>query len=351
MATLPAQTRNYHSRVNIPFDTNNTSQIIQESYYAWGLYSCLTNQNTTGSTGGTRHANSTWIVRGSSDASTGSAISAPGVAGTDRWGGATFSGSFTRGSNSTSHHWVLMENTSLGQELLINMSQNAGYLTVSTAITGTFSGGTVLACPSASNTSAPVQLDQTAYSSGDGGQFYLFLDTTNTGLTNYLHFTCADTGEFWFGMSRAGLGIIFNWISLWKSTGQHVSDNVYNIFLLSSRNTYTRAGLGGTYINGTGFCASRHPNGAQKNNGGILQPYTNSVMVADLGIDSLSGQYNSFPCEIMEYSPTVCRRGSLPDIYQIGTATPGSSIPDSANQIRTVAGGLIIPCIGTPIIL
>jgi len=346
MANLPAHTRNYFTRGNVPFVENNSSQIVLESFHVWVLSALLRDLISTGSTGGARHANSIWICRGSSDAVTGGAISSPGVAGTDRWGGGTFPGAFTRGNNSTAHHWMLVENVALGLELLLNFSTTPGFLCFSMAPTGTFAGGSVSACPVPSPTTASVQGGQTAYAPNDGGQHNLFGDTTNVGNTWYAHITLADTGEFIFATSRVGRGNFTCFIGIWKTTGQQGGDGL-NQFVLSGDTTSSgRGSPDAARLSTTYFCASRTPNGSQKNGGGLVNPSVNGAsVITGQGVDSINASYNAIECRIIETTPQHTERGVLPDLYIIGNGPVGGSIPNSVAQIRTVMGSLVVPFI------
>lgn len=346
MANLPAHSRNYFTRANVPFGANNTLQLILESFSVWVLQAMLRDIISTGSTGGTRHANSIWICRGSSDGVTGGAVTSVGVAGTDRWGGATFPGAFIRGNNSTNHHWMLLENTTLGLELLLNMSQTSSYLCFSVGPSGTFSGGTVSACPAPSPTSASVQAGQTGYSSNDGGQTNVFGDTTNLGNTWYAHLTIADNGEFVFATSRVGLGGFPLFLGLWKTTGQQIGDNL-NWFVLSGNGAASgRCSPSQSRLESPVFAASRTPDGSQKSGGGLVHFYCGGNMVAGRGVDSINATYNAIECRIIESAPQYTERGTLPDLFIIGDGPVGGSIPNGASQIRTVMGNLVVPFIG-----
>ncbi len=347
MANLPAHSRNYFTRANIPFGANNTSQIRLESYYVWALQAVLRDILTTGSTGGTRHPNSIWICRGSSNAVAGSAVSAVGVAGTDRWGGGTFPGNFTRGNNTVNHHWMLLENVTLGYEMLLGMSTNDGYLCCGIAKSGTYTGGTVSANPTPSPTTSTILLSQASYNTSDGGQYNLFSDMNFFGNTNYLHMTFADSGEFLVAMSRAGLNCFYNFFAVWKSVGQQVSDT-NNMFVLACDATATGRGSPTSGRLGTSaFCASVTPNNLQKSGGGLVTYQSNGTnLVAGLGVDSIDAQYNAIPCSVIETTPQHVKRGTLPDLYQVGDGPVGGSIPTGAAQIRTVMGSMIVPFIG-----
>lgn len=344
-SALPPLTRSYFTRANMPYGSNNTSQLVLDSYSVWILAAALMNHTTTGSTGGTRDPASVWFCRGSSDASTGGAVSAVGVAGTNRWNtSGAFPGAFTRGNNTTNHHWMMLENSGLGLELLLNMSQTSGYMCFSVGKTGTFSGGTVSACPAPSPTTASVQAGQTTYSSNDGGQLLGFFgDTTVTGGTNYAHIVISPTGEFLFLTSRIGAATFRSFCGLWKSVEPSVGDT--NNFFVLAENSYSDVRGAPLIHSAASWCASIQPSGAQKALGGVMVPKDggNTPLIATRGVDSISGQYKTFPCHIIEAAPGYYERGTLPDLLQCGTPLVGGSIPNAAAQERTVAGGLIIP--------
>lgn len=352
MAALPALSRNYSSRNNIPFGSNNTSEIIQDSFYTWALFSALTDKHTSGSLGGTRHANSVWITRGASNAASYSALTSAGTnnpTASALWGNGVFPGAFTRAANGTAHHWILLENTFLGRELLLNFSGTPGHITFAHGPIGCYGGGSLTNTPVPSPTVASLHLNQVAWEGSQSGHYSFFRDFANTGLTRFCHFTCADTGEFWFCSTRTGLGEIHNWLCLWKSADNHVSDTK-NFFTLCSDPSNGLGGLNFSRLSTATFCASIQSNGSQKTAGGIvtgLAGGANSILNASA--DSLSGLYNTIRAEIFEVLPSVQKRGYLPDIYFSGVGpTAGSSIPSAASQQRIFAGGgIILPCTGS----
>lgn len=345
MTPIPALTRSYFTRANMPFGSNNTSQLVIESYYHWLLQACLRDIISTGTTGGTRHANSIWLCRGSSNgAGVGGAISAVGVAGTDNWGGAVFPGTLVRGPNGTNHHWMLLENVNLSTELLLNFSQTAGHLVFSIAPSGTFTGGSATTAPQPSPTTASVQANQTTHSVTDNGQYNFFGDTSNTGNTNYGHFTIADSGEFFFCMSRVGLLNFQNFICFWKTSNPQVGDT-RNRFVISGDTSFS--GRGSPSLSRTqqsGFCASIQPNGSQKGGGGFSYLVAaGASVIGGLSVDAIDGLYKTFPIWVIETSPMYVDRGTLPDIYHVGDAPVGSSIPNSVAQERIVISNLVLP--------
>jgi hypothetical protein len=350
MSALPAHTRNYFTQANQPFGSNNTTQLLLEQYYTWCLHANILGIAPGGTTSGSRVSTSVWIMRGSSNGTSADAVTATGVtAAHNYWGGATFSAAnFVRGSGGAAHSWALFENTTLGYELLINFSATAGYLGGGIAHTGTFTvgSGSPTAHPIATAASV-VCLGQNTFDTTSGGQYPIFGDTSVTGAVNYFHFTCADTGEFHCEMSHATEGCFSSFIGVWASTGAQAGDN-NNMFLLSGDTAATGRGVWAVSRYGnSAACASRQPSGVQKSGGGIVVPYygASSSVVAGQGVDSISSNYLAAPVDIIEVSPVYVRRGTLPDLYIVGTAPVGGSIPNTTSQIRTVIGDMIFPFI------
>lgn len=352
--TFSALTRSYWGRGNVAAGSFNTSQLIIDSWHVWNYARHLLGHDSGGTVGGgTRNSNSLWICRGSSDASAGGAVSSVGVAGTNRWNtSGAFPGAFTRGGSGTNHHWMLLENVTWGKELLLNFSQNASYLCWSLAPSGTFSGGSVSAQPTPSNTSACVQSQQTTYSAFDGGQVAQFFGDTNvTGGNNFGHFCTAPNGQHFYLTSRSGVGKFSSFVAAWDCEDQQASDP-YNYFALFENGYGTSRGA--PQATAADFCASRQPNGSQRSasTGGLMIPYhppSNSQLVATKGLDALSGQYPAAQCPIIETAPQYVYRGRLIDIHVVGTAALAGSYPNAGAQERIIAGDFALPFPSVPL--
>ena len=348
LVPLPATTRAYWTRANVPFTaTANTTDL--NGFNLWAMAMVLCDLISTGTASGTRSAGSIWNHRGSSDGA--GAFTAIGAAGSsnspNRWYNAGAYPGLVKGSNGSNHHWILLENTTLGMELMLNFSQNAdsGYVCWSAGKSGAFSGGTANTCPNASAGVTSFQLGQVAYSAGDGGQIAAWVDST-FGSTFRGHITVAPNGEFWWAASRGGSGCFCFFGSLWVTTGQQAGDP-YNQFLLGQSNGSTGRGTAiAGYLEAQAFCSSRAPGGAQAGAGGLVLPRAGgSAIVTGLGTDALSGAYNAVKLDVWQYSPQYVRRGTLPDWYACGTEAVGAPIPAAgAGQERVVIGDLILPC-------
>lgn len=463
MASLPALSRSYFTRGNVLFPSTVTQNMI-ESWFYRRLYTNLTNTETGGSTGGSRNANSVWIVRGSSNGVSASATTAAGVAGTDQWAkatavlktsgtinngetvtigtktytfqttltnvdgnvligashtnsmsnlaaainlgsgagttyaaattantfvsassttnyadgqgilnvaalsagsagysialgetcanatwsGTTLTGEMNKQTNSNPHPWILLENTFLGRELLLNYALNTGYIAMSMGPIGTWpvGAGTVSQFPVASPTSASVQVGQVSYASAEHGQDnYYGTDITSTNTLWRAHFTCADNGEFWYATSRGGTGVFNNFIALAKTTGQQVGDT-RNFYFIAVGNSSGRGAMGNnSNINTPANWAALSPSGSQKSLGGpVMWAAAGTILQLGYGLDVLSSQYLSTGVDMIDLAPQYVRRGTIPDWYFIGDAPVGSSVPSMAAQERVIVGNLILPC-------
>ncbi len=352
LSNLPALSRAYFTRANQPFGANNTTQLIQESFWNWSLATNLANTNTGGtiSPSHTRQAASVWIVRGSSNGTTGGAVSAVGVGGTDRWsnGGVFLNTNFVRAANGVNHSWILLENVNISTEMLINMSGTAANNCIQIGHSGLFTGGSVSQTPAPSDLTKSVGIGQTAYEASQGGQVAFFQDTTLFGNTHYFHFTCADSGEFWVGSTRAGRGFFNQFYALWKCTGGEATDTVYNRFVLSnaSEGASTPGSMNVARLNSAVACASVTPAGTQKASGGLVIPYAGGTTAIGIAVEAQSAKFLSSGLPVIELTPNVNYRGVLPDLHATGDSPPGASIP-LVSQVRTQTGHLIVPFMDT----
>lgn len=355
MSALPALTRSYFTRANQTFPGGTTTQALIEAQWGWHLLMNLLDLAAGGSTGGSRAANSIWIPRGASNGTTATAITSAGVS--NATVATIISSTFTPGqwvrgaSPGTPHTWALVENTTLGYELLLNWTAGAGGCSVAIAKSGTFGVGTGSTTGTttqfplpATAQAATICMNGTAWNSTDAGGYAHFGDTTNLNGVNYVHFTVAATGEFHFEMSRAGLGCFSSFVAVWK-TINNAGGDTQNTFLFASDTTATGRGTpGSARASAAGFTSGRTPNTGYLTNGGIIYPMAgNTTAVALQGTDVLSSAYNATSCDVMSIAPQYLRRGTLPDWHWIGIGPVGGSIPDIATQVRTIIGDLVLP--------
>jgi len=338
MASLPAVSKTYSSRGNVPFAANgSTLQLMQSAVFA--LIQFLKNTASGGTTSGTRNANSVWTVKGSCDGTTANTSGSDLIAAHTNllWGNA-----------GAARSWWWAENTTLGYQIVIDCLNGAQNIVIAVApIAAPFTGGTTTARPT--NTAAEFLWNTT--STGDSS--VQFLADVVTGNSNYTHFACAEDGQFFFLVSRSGFGVFTTFVALQKTTG---TSDTRNVFLLGHSQTSSRGAPAISTVGASVLgCVGRNPNGvAVSTAGGVDRVYAGASEYYGTGIltDAVSGKYNVVACSVWSTTAgQAAYRGILPDLYAVPSVTVGSSIPSAAAQTRLVAGDFIIPFPGVVPIL
>lgn len=338
MAAIPAVSKTYSSRGNVPFAANaSTLDLMQSAVFS--LIQHLKNTASGGSTSGSRNANSVWTVKGSCDGTTAN------TSGTDLIAART---NLVWGNAGAARSWWWAENTALGYQIVIDCLNPDQNLVIAAApIAAPFTGGTTTARPS--NSASEFLWNTTSI----GNSSVPFLQDVATGNSNYTHFACADDGQFLFLVSRSGLGVFTTFVALQKTTG---TSDTRNVFLLGHAQS---SGRGAPSLAPMAFstgCVGRNPNGvAVCAQGGLDRVYPGGSEYHGSGgatTDAVTGKYNVAACSVWSSTAgQAAYRGILPDMYLVPNVTIGSSIPSAAAQTRLVAGDFILPFPGVvPII-
>lgn len=327
MATLPALSKTYSTRGNVPFAANSTALAVAQSLL-YALKEHLKNTASGGSTSGSRHANSVWTTKGSSN---GSSVSTAGV---DHWSAHT---SLSWASGGSNHSWWWGENATLGYQVVIDCvgGVSSSAVIAFAPIATPFTGGSL--------TNRPTSTQEFLWNTTSTGDSPVtFAADVVTGNSNFTHFVTADDGQFHFLVSRSGGTVFSTAISLVKTTG---STDTRNVFAFGHSQTSTRGAPGHNVTFGSNGCVGRLPNGTAISTGGLVKPTAGgSEYLGVGGTDALSGKYLAFPCDVMSLAGgQYAWRGRVPDVYSVGLAAIGSSIPSAAAQERVVAGDFILP--------
>lgn len=338
MATLPALSKTYSARGNTPFASSASALACSQSML-FNLMQHLLNTASGGSTSGSRHANSVWTVKGSSDGAGNFS-----TAGANLWAAYTNIIFASAGSN---HSWLWLENATLGYQMVIDcISNNTSCVFAITQSAQPFTGGSATARPSNAT------YEVIAGTTSTGNSPSTFISDQSAG-THQTHYVTAEDGQFFFASSRTGSGIAQTFLALQKSVDGGAGDT-HNVFwiLHSSSSGRGAPGLAGV-ANATGGCVAREPDGTTPT-GGMLRPYFGGYDVTGVSgggvTDALTGKYNAFPCSVASSSAgQTAYRGKIADMYHVGQANVGSSIPSAAAQERTIIGDFIIPMPGVVI--
>jgi len=332
MAAIPALSKTYSSRANVPFASTASALDLAQSC-VFNLIQHLLNTATGGTTSGTRDANSVWSVVDSSNGVTYSSSSNLITARTNLvWASA--------GSN---HSWIRLSNATLGYQLVIDcINSNANLSITACPIATPYTGGSLTNRPI--NTAAEIMWSQNS----TGEVATSFISDTTTGGTNQTHFVTSTDGQFTFLTSRTGHGLFSINVSLLKTVNNAPGDT-RNVFWLGHSIASSRGCPSfGFVASGASGCSGRNPNGvALMSSGGIdpVNPGSTGYYGSGSGLtDALTGKYNIVPCSVWSAGASqFAYRGTIPDWYQCPPVTIGTSIPSAAAQTRIVAGDFIIP--------
>lgn len=337
MSALPALTKTYSTRANVPFpDVTTTERVRQSQIFL--LKAALMDQLATGTMNGSRNANSVWTCDHSCDGTT-AGTPADGV---DRWGGTFTPANIVRAGVGGAHSWIVLRNVTSGLYLCIDCNDPNANLRIAVSKTS-FSGGTTTSGPTATG-------EFLMGTTGTGASTVMaFISDSATGNINYAHMVAADDGRFFFLISRVGLGYFTCNIFLLPSDSARVADT-NNWFAIGNATNSGRGSPNYNNLASASGCVSRAPNGTAvvSTGGAQVAQFGGTYYSGAYGVDALTGDYLADPLFVRSIAPQVAHRGVLPDIQMLGTATIGASIPNAAAQARIVAGDCVIPFTGTP---
>jgi hypothetical protein len=331
MAAIPALSKTYTTRRNVPFPAEATQSDIRRSSI-WLLKQFMIDGVATGTLSGTRHANSVWAVDYSCNGTT-AGTAGDGV---DRW--ATYA-NVVQANSGTAHSWIVLVKSGLYCLIDANNATNNVRISFSKVA---FTGGSTTAGP----TSTEAWLAGVTTADGTSANALLVSDDVVSG-THYAHFTTTDDQRFHFEISRPGTGIFSALVALTPSVGGAVTDT--RNWFATCQATFTARGSGGyANMNAAGQFCARTPNNSAPNaqSGPSAAAFGGAAWPAGYGVDSLTSDFPAFAIYVASLGTQVAYRGQIPDWYWCGTATVGSSIPSAAAQERTVVGDLILPFVG-----
>lgn len=346
MPSLPGSlSKNYCTRANVPFAINTSSANAAKNWL-WLLKAALKNEITTGTLTGARHANSVWTCVGSSDGVT-AAFDA-----NDRWGTVSFDPTkIVQASSGTAHSWILLQNTTLGMQILIdgNVATTSSARIAATKISEPF---TVAAnplhspnVPSPTNRAFQSGSTSTDATSNSVQFFYYNSDATAAFFPFFGHFTFTDDGQFFALHNRGGDGSMCGGNTFIKATSPHASDQ-YTFYWIAGLQNAAPPFPGGSNINTGSFCVGRDVVGGASDGGVNVWNFAGS---SHASITTFSDQFSS---KVKFYTPhiwSVARhayRGYMADCYLMIGGRAGVLIPSAASPNWISLNRFIVPWVG-----
>lgn len=336
---IPALTRAYSARVNVPFGTNNTTALLLHQFAAWSLMMHLTNNHSTGTASSVaRDANSVWTVLGSSDGAT------AGMDGVNRWTTTFTPSKLVRAASGSAHSWIALRNAASALECVIalnSVTDGTGSVTFTRVAAG-FSGGSTTARPSAAalnefcagTRSAPASTTTVANSFGN--------DFTLSG-TNYSSCVFGPDGTFAHFLHRAGTALAHASCGLWQTVGAHASDSRNWYAWVHGSATARGSPAHGTMVGASSYFSTRLNDGTIGGSGGARSvTFGGTSYVSSFGLDTGANVFWDYPIEFVELGAQIWKRGYFPDLHWVGTSAMGS-YPSVAAQTHQVVGDCAVP--------
>lgn len=328
LVTIPSLAKSYFVHGNIPYPTTSSIANIMSSAAFLAASKLLNTAVTGGTTSGSRGSGSLWTCLGSSDGTT------AGIDATNRW---TAQNKVIFNSNGSSHSWMLMRNTTIGIDLLLDCnSTGTGNIRAAACWTadGVFSGGSTTAGPTAT-----FEFDARASGGVGAGTNAIFQGDIVTAGTNYLNFICSDDGTFKIFTTRSGFGIFTGVLELHKTTGSDPSDH-YAVQLIMDGLNSSRGVYGAGGMTSASACACRSINNVNSTVGGWQTSGTfgGTSEPGTVGTDGGTSNFIAYSIDCYTNSGTPAYRGQMVDNYFIGTAQVGLSFPSAAAQTHVVVG-------------
>lgn len=336
---LPAQTRTYSTRRNIPLLDTSTTTLGGKSW-ALALFRSMTDIETTGTLGGTRHANSVWSILRTCDGTT--------VSASNLWTGLS---ALVNNSNGSAHSWAVLENVTLGYQFCIDLNTpgttTSTWRLVATKIANPFSTGTTTAAPyNASEFQAGV------FATGLGSVSTQCFQGA-TGGTNYFHYTTADDGQCYTLMNRLTVLSFTTFFGIQRTENAGPSDTENVLMMMTSQ----EGGAGVPAANVLGqqpAVTGRTPDGVSVwSSGGIRTTlsYGNTSLTGTDRIDQLRNQYPCWKPDIFSIQTNKSGfRGNFVDFWCLGIVPGrvGQVYPTAASPQYVVAGDFLVPFVGAP---
>lgn len=351
----PSLSKAYCCTLNVA-TTDNSSTVNIDKNLVWMLKAALMNQLGAPTTG-TRHVNSVWTCYGSSNGTTAA------MDGVDRWGSTFSAASLVQGSsNNVPHSWIVLQNTTLGVQLLFDLLNNTFTSAGRIAFTPITTPFTVAATATHSPpiTGQSVSYEQNNDSVSTSGVYWNFHLSTSTATGHRASFTFDDDGEFYFLMHRKGLRYFTGSMCGIRPAGGPATPLISTSFALwgdgVNGTSTTLKGWPQSQSNGRGGLTTRSAFGTLQGSassfldiGNVAAPtarYDSCDQYRNKIADVRPGTVYYTPVLVWDNSPSVAYRGVVPDVYHVTGGGTGISFPNVASQTHIGAGFYAIPLQG-----
>ena len=353
----PSLSKTYCSTVNVAITNTSSAANINANLF-WLVKAALMNQLGT-PTSGTRHANSVWTCYGSSNGVTAA------MDGVDRWGSTFSAASLVRGSSgSVPHSWIVLQNTTLGVQLLIDLLNNTFNVTARVAFTPISTPFTTAATATHSppTTGKSVSLAQNNDSTSTTGIYWNGENNPPVGTVYRVSFTFDNDGEFYLMFHRKGILGFTGGLIGFRPQGGPATPLIATSFCLlgTSPTSYD------TNYNNKGWPYDAGGGLTGVSAYGTLSQAAEATIISIAGYSGygFAGFYHSgdvyrntvpnqrpgtayySPVQVWDVLPAIAYRGVVPDMYHVTGSGNCASYPSVAAQTHIGTGPYAVPMLG-----
>lgn len=337
---IPDHEKTWFTQANVPLPqsfNNISSSTDVFSGLIYNLKTLLCGTNTTGTSStstGTRTSASLWTVAASCDG-----VNYTGSV--DRWGTTYDKTKYISNSYTAAHSWIVLENSNLGYQMLIDLNGGIGSLRISFSPTSS---------PFAAFSTASPPAPTEAWHIGSAGNlnnttFLIFSDCANYNQDHYMHFTVSSEGEFAVLTNRLGIGYFNSFFAFVSCSDTHASDTrkfltmVDNVASLPGPPRGTTSGLFG----GAGQVMRRVTGGALASNGGFMHcGIAGGYAMETVGPNYATNKIDLFPLKYYCAS-TPMYGGYVPDFYFSTKGNVAKSLKINSVKKYILSNCLLMP--------
>lgn len=335
--SAPTLADTWYTRGNALFPDTTTATQVANSWL-FMLKANLLGQNLSGTTGtgGAAPTASFWTMQGSSNGTTFS------YNGTDNLGTQFTGTNYVHAASGTSHSWWTAKSPTQLGPVWMTVDMNSATVTSAGFIfsrTAPFNTGSLIGRPvslfewAMALSTQPLATTTVAFTADQ---------TINS--NHRAHFVSNVSGAFFFQTSRDTTGFFYS-MQFCTNAVDAESTELHPTWTGFHQTTTTPgAGAYATLAGTTGITSRTHNSGSASGGSAGVWNFGGTAFAGAVTSDQQTGQFRTFPVFLYTVlAANQTNRGRLQDVFVIGNATVGGSVPTAASPQFHVVGTIILP--------
>lgn len=337
--SAPTLADTWYSRGNALFPDSTTATAVANSWLYMlkaSLLGTINDINVSGTTVGSRPTGSYWTMQGSSNGTTFS------YNGTDNLGTQFTSSNYVHAASGSNHSWFTLRSPTQLGPVYFTVDMNSATVTSAGFIfsrTAPFNTGSLIGRPvslfewAMGLSTAPVATTTIAFTA----------DQT-TAVNHRAHFATNVSGAFHFATSRDTTGLFYHYSFCTNAVDTETGDLHPTWTGFHQSTTTPGAGAWATLAGTTGITGRTYNSGSASGGAAGVWTFGGTALAGAVTSDVVTGQFRVFPVFLYcVLAANQGNRGRLQDIFVIGNATVGGSVPSAASPQFHVVGTVLSP--------